>query len=219
MAVSRPGQLTGGRHGLTAVEVAASQRSRLLQAMVAVVGECGYHGTRVADVVWRAGVSRKTFYELFGGKDECLVAAYDDCMQRLTAVTFTAFDAQYEWIDSLRGAITALLGELSRDPDAARLCFVEVTAAGAAAARHRDEAMLELLPLFDAPGAPPGDLGEAVKTGRVSELVETLRREIAAGRATRLPALGHELMYALSLPLLGPDLARYELERVGQTIT
>ena len=51
--------------------------------MTAAVGEHGYHGVRVADVVWRAGVSRKTFYELFGGKDECFAATYGGWIDRL----------------------------------------------------------------------------------------------------------------------------------------
>src|SRR5204862_3155386 len=41
-------------------QVVASQRARLLRAMADAVGEKGYAGTVVADVVDRARVSRKT---------------------------------------------------------------------------------------------------------------------------------------------------------------
>jgi AcrR family transcriptional regulator len=41
------------------------QRSRVLAAMVAVVGEHGYQAASVEAVVKRARVSRRTFYELF----------------------------------------------------------------------------------------------------------------------------------------------------------
>ncbi len=209
----RPDQLCGGRHGLTADQVAASQRARIVAAMTAAVGEHGYHGTRVADVVWRAGVSRKTFYELFGSKDDCFTAAYEQRLQALLQLAFDAFETQSEWVDKLRAAVTALLGALSREPHTARLCFVEAMAAGEDVSRRRDESMRAFAALFDAPGAPPGSLGDTLRGGRVGELSETLRREIVAGRGERLPELVPALMYALVLPFVGPDAARSELER------
>jgi AcrR family transcriptional regulator len=210
----RPDQLTGGRHGLSAEEVRASQHARIVQAMTAAVGENGYHGVRVADVVWRAGVSRKTFYELFGGKDDCFAATYGFWIDRLLATTFSAFDSQSEWVDQLRAGLTALLGMLVREPDAARLCFSEVVVAGATTQQRREQARAEIARLFDAPGAPEGPLGETLRAGRISELGETLRREIAAGRTDQLPGLVPELMCATVLPFLGMDAAQRELNRV-----
>ncbi|MHB8235815.1 MAG: TetR family transcriptional regulator, partial [Solirubrobacteraceae bacterium] len=46
-------------------QMRAGQRLRLALAMIDAVGQDGYRETRVADVIARAGVSRKTFYELF----------------------------------------------------------------------------------------------------------------------------------------------------------
>ncbi|HEX2161336.1 MAG TPA: TetR/AcrR family transcriptional regulator [Thermoleophilaceae bacterium] len=209
----RPDQLTGGRHGLSADQVRASQRARIVRAMTEAVGEHGYHGVRVADVVWRAGVSRKTFYELFGGKDDCFAEAYGSWIDRLLATAFSAFETQVDWVDRLRAALTALLGALAREPDAARLCFSEGAAAGGATQQRRDQAARALCRLFDAPGTPDGPLGETLRGGRVSELSETLRREIAAGRSERLPGLVPELMCAMVLPFLGMEAAQRELAR------
>ena len=209
----RPDQLTGGRHGLTVEEVRASQRERIVRAMTEAVGEHGYHGVRVADVVDRAGVSRKTFYELFAGKDDCFCVAYGDSIDWLLATTFAAFDTQSEWVDQLRAALTALLGALSREPDVARLCFSEVVAAGGDTQARREQAIVEIGELFAAPQAPEGPLGDTLRSGRVSELGETLRREIAAGRAEQLPGLVPELMCAMVLPLLGMEAAQRELDR------
>jgi AcrR family transcriptional regulator len=167
---------------------------------------------RVADIVWRAGVSRKTFYELFGGKDDCFAVTYGVWIDRLLEKTFTAFETQTEWVDQLRAGLAALLGALAREPDAARLCFSEVVAAGEATQERRELATAQLGRLFDAPGTPDGPLGETLRGGRVSEMGETLRREIAAGRAECLPALGPGLMCALVLPFLGMDAARRELQ-------
>jgi AcrR family transcriptional regulator len=209
----RADQLTGGRHGLTVEEVRASQRERIIRAMTAAVGEHGYHGVRVADVVWRAGVSRKTFYELFGGKDDCFCATYGTWIDSLLARTLDAFHAQTAWVDRLRAALTELLGSLAREPDAARLCFSEVIAAGGATQQRREQATEAVAELFEAPGIPDGPLGEALRAGRVSELGETLRREIAAGRTEQLPKLVPELMCAMVLPFLGMDAAQHELTR------
>jgi len=45
--------------------------------MIEVVSERGYPETRVVDVIEVAGVSRKTFYELFSSKEDCFLATYD----------------------------------------------------------------------------------------------------------------------------------------------
>src|SRR5687767_6279952 len=64
-------------HKTVREEVAASQRGRLLVAMSDVVGEKGYAAATVADVLAKAGVSRRTFYEHFADKEACFLAAYD----------------------------------------------------------------------------------------------------------------------------------------------
>jgi AcrR family transcriptional regulator len=209
----RPDQLVGGRHGLTAAEVEASQRERIVRAMTAAVGEHGYHGTRVSDVVWRAGVSRKTFYEIFGGKDDCFAATYEHWLDWLLDTTLEAFETQEQWVDRLRAALIALLGAIAREPEVGRLCFAEALAAGERAAQRRDDWMTAFATIFDFPGAPEGVLGQALRSGRVGELSELLRREIAAGRARRLPELAPELMYSMVLPFLGAEAAQHELDR------
>ena len=181
--------------------------------MTAAVGEHGYHGTRVSDVVWRAGVSRKTFYELFGGKDDCFAATYEHWLDWLLDTALDAFETQELWVDRLRAALIALLGALAREPEVARLCFAEAMAAGEQAAQRRDAWMAAFATVFDFPEGPKGPLGEALRTGRVSELSELLRREIAAGHARRLSELAPELMYSMVLPFLGAGAAQRELER------
>jgi AcrR family transcriptional regulator len=184
-----------------------------MRAMTEAVGKHGYHGVRIADVVWRAGVSRKTFYELFGGKDDCFCATYGTWADRLLATTFDAFETQTDWIDQLRTALTALLGTLAREPEAARMCFSEVLVAGGETQRRREQTAAAVAELFQVPGMPDGPLGETLRAGRVSELGETLRREIAAGRTEQLPELVPELMCAMVLPFLGMDAAQRELNR------
>lgn len=54
-----------------------AQRQRLFDALIRAIEKHGYESTRVADIVREAGMSSRSFYELFGSKDD-LVAAYVD---------------------------------------------------------------------------------------------------------------------------------------------
>jgi AcrR family transcriptional regulator len=215
-APRRVGQIPGGRHGLAPEAVAESQRTRILAGMAAAVAEHGYAQTSIADVIERAGVSRKTFYQQFDGKDECFAVAYGVEMDRLLEITLSAFEAEGPpWSRRLRGALMALCGALAANPPAARLCFVEVHGAGPVTAARRREALRVLLPLFE---AAPSDLleglpfAESLRMGRIGDLLEMLHREIAAGEGAGLPRLVPQLTYLMALPFLGPERAARELD-------
>lgn len=211
---ARPDQIRGGNHGLTPEQVADSQRERVLAAMRELVAGRGFQDVPVAEVISRAGVSRKTFYELYASKEECFVALYDQELERLLFPTLQAFQGTESWVDRLRTALGVLLGALAADPAAARLCFVDVLSAGPRALERRNGAMAKLDPLFDRQNvstAVGSTRPRAVTAGAVGYLSEVLNREIAAGRTTALPALRAELMYTLTLPFVGPYNAGKEL--------
>src|SRR3954452_16599761 len=69
--------LPSGRHRLTREAVEESQRGRLLFSVAQAVAEKGYAATTVADVVERASVSRRTFYEQFDSMEDCFLAAFN----------------------------------------------------------------------------------------------------------------------------------------------
>jgi AcrR family transcriptional regulator len=212
----RADQLPGGRHGLSPEVVAESQRDRLLKAMTVTVGRRGYRDAHITEVVDRAGVSRRTFYEHFGGKEECFAAAYERALAQLVSATREAFDAEDAWEDSLRAGLEELLALLAKRPEVARVCFVEILAAGPRAASCRDQAMRGLLPLFEsAPTDLPRTLRifESLGMGRIADLSEVLHREVAADRTAELPDMLPELTYMMVLPFLGPEAAAKELQR------
>jgi AcrR family transcriptional regulator len=188
----------------------------LLAGMAEAVSEHGYAETSIADVIARAGVSRKTFYQQFDGKDECFAVAYGQEMERLLEVTLSAFEAEGPpWARRLRAALTALCGALAGNPEVARLCFVEGLDAGPITTARRRVALRGLLPLFEAaPSDAVGDspFGESLRTGRIGDLAEMLRQEIAAGVGAGLPRLVPELTYLMTVPFLGPERAARELD-------
>ena len=59
-----------------ATRIPAHRRSvpdRLLDGLAASIGERGYRDTTVADIVRHARTSKRTFYEQFASKEECLI--------------------------------------------------------------------------------------------------------------------------------------------------
>jgi AcrR family transcriptional regulator len=134
-----PSRLPSGRHGLTREAVAASQRTRLIDAMAQVVAEKGYAASTVADVVERAGVSRRTFYEQFDDKEACFLAAYD---AGLAAVLFRIGEAvdvnpAAPWRERARAGVESFLALLASQPAFARALQVEILTAGPAALDRR----------------------------------------------------------------------------------
>jgi AcrR family transcriptional regulator len=132
-------RLPRGRHAAPREVVWESQRGRMLAAMATAVGEKGYGAVAVADVIARAGVSRRTFYEHFDNKEECFLAAYDagvDAM--LGAIDDAIGSASGDGPLAIARAGTArYLETLAANPAFARTFLVEVLAAGPRALERR----------------------------------------------------------------------------------
>src|ERR1017187_6082358 len=118
----RPG-MPGPRGG--GVYVTELQGLRLLDAAFAVVSEDGYRRMTVRRVSGRAGVSNKTFYDLFEDREDCFLAAFDHAADRLAMVVLPAWEGESEWSERVRAALGALLGFLDDEPALCRLVFVE----------------------------------------------------------------------------------------------
>jgi len=196
--------------------VTESQRNRIHQAMVEVVSERGYPETRVVDVIGVAGVSRKTFYELFDSKEDCFLAAYDVLLGNLLAEATDAFASQQgtAWAERAGAALGALLEHLSRHPEEARFAIVEVLAAGPKALARRDAALRQFTGFLEAGRSEttvelPGITSLAI-AGGINEL---LYSEILHGAVARLPSRLPDLMFWITLPFLGPDGATAQRER------
>src|ERR1700719_1088679 len=72
-----------GPNGLSREQGAQNQRTRLYEAMVEIAATRGYRATTIKAVCGLAGVSRQTFYDLFGAnKQSCFLGAYDHVVSR-----------------------------------------------------------------------------------------------------------------------------------------
>ena len=139
MVRSSQERLPSGRHHLTREAVEASQRGRLLVAMAEIVAAKGYVATTVADVVERAGVSRRTFYEQFPDKESCFLAAYDTGVEVMLGRIRDAVEplAADDWRARARTGLQTYLEVLAAEPDFAWCFHVEVLSAGPAALSRR----------------------------------------------------------------------------------
>ena len=135
----RLNSLPRGPHHLTRAQVSASQRERLLRAMIDVVAEKGYAHTAVGDLLTRARVSRASFYEHFTDKQDCFLAAYDAAIEILVGrIGVAASDATSEAGELRVGAVLdAYLDAIAAEPAVARTFLIEVYAAGPRALERR----------------------------------------------------------------------------------
>ena len=90
-------------------QVAEIQRARLLSAAVGVIEECGYAGTTVGHITDRARVSRRTFYELFADREECLGAVLDDALRVVEGELAAAGLEGLGWRERVRVGLWTIL--------------------------------------------------------------------------------------------------------------
>jgi AcrR family transcriptional regulator len=187
-------QLPSGRHGLSPEFVAAHQRERILVAFAESVAGHGYAGSSVERVAARAGVSRRTFYEQFSGKEDAYLQLYQELTGALIArVTAAGGDGAGDWP---RRCLDALLSYVAGEPLFSRLCIVDVLGAGPAAIAVRDgclrdfAALLERLACADGAERP---LAPLAAEGLVGAIYDVIYNRVAQDQAADLPDLLDDL--------------------------
>lgn len=192
------------------------QRARLLAAMCNVVAERGLADATVARVVAGAGVSRRTFYQLFEDREQCFLAALDDAIERAAERVLPAYRSGKTWLEQIRQGLAALLCFLDNEPRVGRLLIVGSLGAGPRAIERRECVLGEIARVIDegryeskaADAAPPLS-AEGVVGGALS----ILHGRIFAGEEP-LTRLHGALMSTIVMPYLGPAAARRELDRL-----
>jgi AcrR family transcriptional regulator len=138
-ATERFDRLPKGPHDLTRAQVEASQRQRILDVVLDLVGQQGYAATTVAHVTSAAGVSRTTFYEQFANKQAAFLVAYDEFgKQFLGDLSFARGASAAEVLVNAADRLSSL-GRTR--PLACRAFLVEIHAAGEEGLKHRDKMM------------------------------------------------------------------------------
>jgi AcrR family transcriptional regulator len=205
--------LPTGYSGLPRELVEASQRQRLIHAVTMAVADKGFAAATVTDITERAGVSKKTFYELFHDKLACFLAAYDHGARAMLEHTAHAsMQARAEGasaIEQLRAGTHDYLEFLVFEEPYARTFCLEMLAAGPeAVARHRAcrESFAGSVGAWYALNRPDHpewpDLAPFAFEAATGVVHEVTSARIAAGRVAELPAVEDDLM-AAQLAILG----------------
>jgi AcrR family transcriptional regulator len=196
------------------------QRARLLAAAVVAVEELGWSRVTVAGIAARARVSRRTFYDLFDDREDCLLAVCEDTTGRIAAEIATVIAAKDEhlvWRERVRTGLGVILSFFDREPELARFCVVQSTRGGRRVLGWR-EALLTRLTNVIQEGAPGrrtrgAQVPSLTAEGLIGAVLAILHRRLCGSEREPLTGLLGALMSLIVLPYQGPAAARSERTR------
>lgn len=214
-------RLRPGPNGLPRGQVSEIQRSRMLTAAAKAVEEVGYARLTVAQVIARARVSRKTFYDLFEDREDCFLAVFDQAVDQLSTLVGEAYEREPSWREGVRAGLLAMLRFMDEEPGIARICVVEALGAGPRVLKRRTQVLAQLKSVID-----EGRTSAGARVARATEESPDVTAEGVTGAVfavlhTRLLARNREpftallgpLMSMIVLPYLGARAASSELTR------
>jgi AcrR family transcriptional regulator len=214
-----PERLPRGQHDLSPEYVAEHQRVRILDATTHSVAEQGYADTTVGQIVTRARVSRRTFYDHFDGKEHAFLVTLGASVECMAAAVRNGYGEEGRpWEERMAGALTEFARLLVEWPDTAIFCFVEVGAAGPDAEARRGDGMAMCA---DALRQACAQRGSEAPDGIAAELAvggmfELVRTSMAArdpeAVARELPAVSRALLG----PLVGTRCAEEVADRIAE---
>jgi AcrR family transcriptional regulator len=185
------------RSGLSKDQVVADQRRRLYEAMVELAASSGYRATTIRALCALAGVSRQTFYDLFGAnKEACLLGAYDYVVERAVARIGLAYRGEDDPERRLCRAFEQFALEVAGEPRAARFALLEPFAAGRAAVARMDRGRELFEGLIVASIGDPArgaTLSPTIAKGIVGGVERVSRVYLLAGKIDELSATAGEL--------------------------
>jgi AcrR family transcriptional regulator/DNA-binding MarR family transcriptional regulator len=212
--------------------VAEVQRVRILSAAARVVGDIGYEGMSVARITAGAGISRRTFYDLYKHREDCFLDLFDEVVARAHSVARDAAAGCESWRERVRAGLLALLVLIDEEPVLGSLLVVEALGAGPRVLERRARELERLSEIID------GGRDEARRTkgkvsssltaeGVVGAVLSVIHARLSVhgesagsangsrGRGPSRPLTGllNPLMGVIVLPYLGQDVATEELVR------
>jgi AcrR family transcriptional regulator len=200
-----------GRHGLPADVVAEHQRGRLLEATVELVAERGYRGTSIDQIVKTAKVGYVAFYQLFAGKEDCFLAAFDRIVAEAHQCLARTVSPEAPWPQRICTGIGALIDLILAEPARARVALVEVQAAGPAALARYEAAIDAAIPSLRAgrrQGAEVAALSATLEEAIVGGIAWILHQRLVGREVEAVADLRGEAIEIALAPYLGEQAAR-----------
>jgi AcrR family transcriptional regulator len=174
--------------------VAVHKRRRMMDAMADLCAEQGYESTKIADIVRRAGVARKTLYDNFDGKEDLFLAAFDATVRDAKREVEEACDSTGgAWPQRVESGMAAFLRFVAAHPTAARMCLVEAMSATPAASARYDAALHQFVELLKQNTPAEANLPGTIEETLIGGVAWILHQQIRRGEAERAVDLLSEL--------------------------
>jgi AcrR family transcriptional regulator len=176
----------------------------MIDAIAALSAEQGYESTKIADIVRRAGVARKTLYDNFDGKEDLFLAAFDAFLTEVrTAVEGACEETEGVWQKRVEAGLAAFLGAVAENPEAARMAMIEALSATPSASARYDAALREFVELLRRHIPADSGLPETIEETLVGGVAWIVNQQIRRGEAARAPELLPELSEFVLSPYHG----------------
>ena len=205
------GVVPTGRHGLPPDVVAAHQRERLFDATVELVAKRGYLNTSIDQIVKAARVGYVAFYELYDGKEECVLAAFDRVVAEATEAAAAAAAAEEEWPEQMAAGLGSLLELAVAEPQRARIALVEVQSVGPRGYARYEQTLEAAVPkLREGRALNPAaaELSETLEEAVLGGIVWIVQQSLVKGELKKADSLlGEAIQIALS-PYVGESQAK-----------
>jgi AcrR family transcriptional regulator len=98
--------------------------------MAEAILDIGYKDLTVSDVVRIARVSKRTFYDYFDDKEDCLLALYDESTAHVIKKIELATNSIPPGLRRVRVGVTAYLTEMQSNPTMLHTSMIEILQAG-----------------------------------------------------------------------------------------
>src|SRR5918998_6592873 len=187
-----------GRHAPPPQVRQDRQRRRLFAAAAAVFARAGYGDATAEAIAREAGMSKATFYEHFGNKEECIIALFDAAIDVILGAMRAAGERSIDEAPAvrIRASAEAFLAALEQFPDEAQTLLVEIVGAGPRAMARRDRALDAVAQYMDELNRRDHERGAAPRFASPHDafaiagaVVELASRQIRTGRPAKISEL------------------------------
>jgi len=203
--VAREGSWNG-RNDRGEYDMPQQCRERLLRAVLDLTALGGYHELSAPQIFEAADVRGEVFFELFAGKEECFLAAFEEIGYELLRTVADPDLVSAGWPCAVRRVIGELMGLLATKPVYARMIAVEAPGAGPKALTQNFELAYSIATLLTE-GAPRKAHSQLAPEGVAGAIWYTIGCQVESSQTHLLPTLADYLTYMVLAPFIGPDAA------------
>lgn len=184
--------------------VASHKRRRMMDAVAELTAENGYEAMKIADIVRRAAVARKTLYDNFDGKEDLFLSAVNATMMEMRVAIEAACEEAGDSPESrIVAGLEGLLDFVAAHPAAAKMSMLEAISATPSSARLYDAGVRDCVELLRASAPADASLPETIEESLVGGVAWILQLKIRKGEAEQAPDLLPELSQFVLSPYLG----------------